>query len=589
MSSKDQCSKHPCIVFAPFQANTRTRPGFRSRSFFIFIGPNVTPLASTCLTSYIVDMSFARTFGPSDIRKLHVECDPSARAIESTPPAASPPQLDDESQRLLDDIARIIKQGAKLDEIRRVIDECRTFYKSQPGNQYTPVRVGCLLLHNLAEAHRKLHSQTDQLREVAAARDEVRERLTSELEAMQFKYQELQRTSRDEKETALAIERSLREHYDQMNNFWKGQLESANGECRSLREELDRVRSSQAAPALPRPPPRPVELQYFYKTDTKRSYTEDPSKVENLKGKVLDDGVDIQLSPLAETGLPLPSTVPSLRPLVDDSDEDDLAKPRRKEGPIYEEPEPEPEMEASSSAKPVAFPFPPQLQPRPDKADPISIPQRTSLSRRSSSMAMSVTADPWSSGISGSKPRDDVVMGSPPRRYSADRPTLPYGPRTQDSCAREMTELRRRESAEMASKEQQATLEILASGVTKLRDLLDKPTLPRPTSRLTTPSRPSSTAYHPGPSSTSFAQHTDDPYSVPTDRKPLVSASDVAMQLEKEKLEKERRRLRETHHVSSSLKDATNVPMDSYYLHRHKPHGAGKMRAVYPAPAETYA
>lgn len=45
------------------------------------------------------------------------------------------PQIDNKSQRLLDDVARIVKQGGKVNEIRRVIDECRAYYKSQPGNQ----------------------------------------------------------------------------------------------------------------------------------------------------------------------------------------------------------------------------------------------------------------------------------------------------------------------------------------------------------------------------------------------------------------------------------------------------------------------
>ncbi|KIJ16212.1 hypothetical protein PAXINDRAFT_168743 [Paxillus involutus ATCC 200175] len=548
-------------------------------------------------------------FSPRDVRKLHVDRDPTARAIESaSEPVAEGPRLDDGSQRLLDDIGRIVKEGGKLNEIRRVIDECRTYYKLQPGNQYTPVRVSCLLLNGLAEAHGKLHLQADQLREVTIARDEIHDRLTSELEAIDFKYQELQRTSRDEKDTALAIEKSLREHYDHMNNFWKGQLDSANRECQSLREELDRFRSTQTTFALP----RPVELQCFYKTDTKRSYPSigELSKVENPKGRLLDDDLDFHLSPLGEVAAPLASTVPSLLALGDDSDEEALTKPKRKEVPIREEPEPE--LEEPTPVMPIAYPFP---APRPDKADPIAIPSRTSLSRQASSMAMSVGADYWSSGISSSKPRDDVVMSSRPaspvRRYSADHSILPYGPRAKDSYTREMAELKRRDSNEMASKDQMATWQILSSGISKLHDLLDsprppsslqgpmlhrsefpEPSLTRPTSRLTTPSRPSSTAQLPSTSSTSLVQRTDDPHSIPTERKPLVRASDVAMQLEKErldKLEKERRRLRETSILSSSLKDTTNAPADSFYLHRHKSHGVGKMREVYPAPAETYA
>ena len=64
--------------------------------------------------------------------------------------------------------------------------------------------------------------QADQLRETTATRDEIRDRLTAELGAAKLQYEDLERTSRDEKDTALAIEKSLGEHYDLMNNFWKG-------------------------------------------------------------------------------------------------------------------------------------------------------------------------------------------------------------------------------------------------------------------------------------------------------------------------------------------------------------------------------
>jgi hypothetical protein len=61
--------------------------------------------------------------------------------------------------------------------------------------------------------------QAEQLHETTATHDEIRDRLTSELKAVQLKYEDLECTSRDEKETVLAIEKGLREHYDQMNSF----------------------------------------------------------------------------------------------------------------------------------------------------------------------------------------------------------------------------------------------------------------------------------------------------------------------------------------------------------------------------------
>lgn len=375
-------------------------------------------------------------------------------------------------------------------------------------------------------------------------------------------------------------------------------MESVNQECRLLREELDRLRSSgSTAPA------RAGVSQYFYRNEPKRSHSDSEgltlSQVETTKGKVIDDEYDFHLSPLAEIAAPLVSATPSLMALADDSDREEMAKAKRIKSPIQEEPEPESELEDSATATAMAYPFPAHLQPQTHKIDPIPIPSRTPPSRQPSVMAMSITADPWLSCISSSKPRDDVVMSSQPpsptRRYSSDRTAIPQGPRpSKDVCTREMTDLKRRDSTEMVTKDPL---------VSKLHDLLDSPrpasslhghmqhrgeipesTLPRPTSRLATPSRPSSTAQLPGSSSTSIAL--DDPYGA-LDRKPLVRASDVAMQMEKERLERERRRLRETSSLSNSLKDATNVAVDAYHT-RHRSVSGGKTKNAYHAPAETF-
>lgn len=382
-------------------------------------------------------------------------------------------------------------------------------------------------------------------------------------------------------------------------------MESVNQECRSLREELDRCRSS----GITAPPPRAIELQYFYKNEPKRSYSgkEDLklSQVETAKGKVIDDGCDLHLSPLTEVTAPLISTAPSLMALADDSDPEEIVKAMRVKSPIQEEPELESELEDSGKLTAVAYPFPAHLQPPTTRTDPIPIPSRTPPSRQSSVMAMSITADHWPSAISCSKPRDDVVMSSrppsPTRRYPSDRPAMPQSSRSsKDAYAREMTDLNRRDSTEIVHKDHL---------VSRLHDILDsprppsslhghmqqhradfpEPTLPRPVSRLTTPSRPPSTAQLPGSSSTSIVHYPDDLSGGAPDRKPLVRASDVAMQLEKERLErldKERRRLRET--ASLSLKDATNVPTDPYPLTRHRS-SSGRTKAMYRAPTETFA
>lgn len=381
-------------------------------------------------------------------------------------------------------------------------------------------------------------------------------------------------------------------------------MESVTQECRSLRYELDRARSGTTTAAPP--PPRAIELQYFYRSEGNRSYSgDDDLKMETAKGKVVDaDDLDLHLSPLAEVTAPLISSAPSLMALADDSDPEEIVKAKRVKSPIQEEPEAESELEDSGNATAMAYPFPAHLQPPTTKVDPIPIPSRTPPSRQSSTMAMSITADNWPAGISSSKPRDDVVMSSRPsspiRRCPSDRVAISQGARPiKDVYAREMADLNRRDSSETGHKDHL---------VSKLHDLLDsprlasslhahmqrradfpEPTLPRPASRLTTPSRPSSTAQLAGSTSTTIAHYPDDSSSAP-DRKPLVRASDVAMQLEKERLErleKERRRVREPPTLSSSLRDTTNVPADAYSsLTRHKSNSV-RSKTAYRASAET--
>ena len=180
-------------------------------------------------------------FSPQEVRKLHVDRDPNVKAILDVEPsqsAPSAPEADGEGQRLLNEITRIVKEGAKINEIRRVIDECRAYYKSQGDQvcshvclcsdvrsktgdlQYTPVRVSCLLLHNLAESQRKLSLQADELKGLRAECDDIRERFAEELEAAELKYDDLQKARQEERDAQMAKEKSLRDRYYDMNQSW---------------------------------------------------------------------------------------------------------------------------------------------------------------------------------------------------------------------------------------------------------------------------------------------------------------------------------------------------------------------------------
>ena len=49
----------------------------------------------------------------------------------------------------------------------------------------------------------------------------LRTQIDSERDAAEQKYAELERSCADEKETALAVERSLRDHYEKLNGEWQ--------------------------------------------------------------------------------------------------------------------------------------------------------------------------------------------------------------------------------------------------------------------------------------------------------------------------------------------------------------------------------
>jgi hypothetical protein len=189
-------------------------------------------------------------FSLQDIRILRVDNDaPSSTTVA--------PQLDTQVQRLLDDIAQTASGGGTVEEMERVIVLCDAYHNAQPRSspvrdrpetrkatdwslQHTPLGVSYLLLSTLLEAQRKLFSQADQLSELTAARDDIRDRLSLELEASRLQYQNSERARDNEKEAALSNEEALRVQYKKMNALWICKVESTQRTCQSLHEELNR-------------------------------------------------------------------------------------------------------------------------------------------------------------------------------------------------------------------------------------------------------------------------------------------------------------------------------------------------------------
>lgn len=366
----------------------------------------------------------------------------SIEEVPENPERSSSPPPDGEARTLQNDIARVVKEGAKLPELRRVIEKCRTYYKSQSADQQNPVKVSALLLWNLAESQRHLaEMRKDKAAEVEKTRvveiafeemrrekvaeaertceakialEEVRSRLTAELMDRQVKYEELQRIRQDEKDTALAVEKSLREHYDELNAHWRSKFEVTTRENKVLREELTRARIAfNPLPDFQ----RPVEVRYFHATEPKHPEKlgeDDALSIKarakaKAKAKAIEEE-EFHLSPLTQAIGTWPSAIQSFRALVDE--DDDLKKIcSKKESELRSDADEDQTMGDAFATS--------QLVPIPRS----SLPRQFTDSSVSSSVA-TANPDNWS-GLSRSRPRDDIVMssrdGSTSRHHSTER------------------------------------------------------------------------------------------------------------------------------------------------------------------------
>ncbi|KAF8554261.1 hypothetical protein OG21DRAFT_1484801 [Imleria badia] len=146
-------------------------------------------------------------------------------------------------QRLLKAIAKITGGHATVEATQRIADQCDAYLDSKPDSiLHTPVGVSYLLLSTLLEARRKYS-------DLAAARDDVRDRLTIELEAMRLQYESLLQVQRNQKEATQINEATFGRLFDEINAQWRrrvpcSKVEEMQHECQTLREELDQLRQT---------------------------------------------------------------------------------------------------------------------------------------------------------------------------------------------------------------------------------------------------------------------------------------------------------------------------------------------------------
>lgn len=73
----------------------------------------------------------------------------------------------------------------------------------------------------MTETQRKLGVESEVVRKLHEESEALRAQIDIERDAADQKYAELERTCADEKDTALAVEKSLRDHYEKLNGEWQ--------------------------------------------------------------------------------------------------------------------------------------------------------------------------------------------------------------------------------------------------------------------------------------------------------------------------------------------------------------------------------
>ncbi|KAF8882123.1 hypothetical protein BD779DRAFT_1675106 [Infundibulicybe gibba] len=148
------------------------------------------------------------TFDQRTVTKLHVDVDNARSSPSPSIKATCPTAAEQEARRLQEAIASIANEGTTEPRLRQLIAECRTFLSSQPRNLFSDLRVSHRMIAYLCEVKSTLKSQNqavDSLKEKILQLDTEKAELKQRVDDMII-------INRDERETALAVEMSLREH-----------------------------------------------------------------------------------------------------------------------------------------------------------------------------------------------------------------------------------------------------------------------------------------------------------------------------------------------------------------------------------------
>ncbi|KAF7419294.1 hypothetical protein PC9H_001881 [Pleurotus ostreatus] len=250
-------------------------------------------------------------FDTESFIKLHIDLDSLRPLSNGNMHGPQTQSADLEARRLQEAIADIGNRGASEQHLRSVIDECRTFLSSQPRSSFQDLRVSHRMLAYMCEVRSKLKIEKkvveDLHKEIADKEAEKKE--------VERKYEDLVLTSRAAKDTATAIEASLREHCDRAQaayQYMADRYKFVVGEWGRLNEELKLLRSGSN---LVDPDYHKHAIDRYPVPEFPQLPSRDADSDLDLKAKIVNP--EYLISPLPEFTGGLPSSLGAFAALPD--------------------------------------------------------------------------------------------------------------------------------------------------------------------------------------------------------------------------------------------------------------------------------
>ncbi|GLB40952.1 putative ring finger domain containing protein [Lyophyllum shimeji] len=242
-------------------------------------------------------------FDQRSIIKLHIDYDSGSSPRRATCLTAA----ETEAKRLKEAIADVANAGTTEHNLRQLISETTTFLSLHPRDQFSDLRVSHRMVAYLCEIKAKLRDQkVDYEKQITKLKEEKAE--------LERKVEAVSAARKDEAESALAIEMSLREHCTRAHKAYEDMVGHVT-EWSKLGEQLARLRSTETRIFDdPRVQRSDVATTPEYVDDTLSSYHDQRMR---LSGAALTDSASFLVSPLPQFTGVFPTSAMNAFPLPD--------------------------------------------------------------------------------------------------------------------------------------------------------------------------------------------------------------------------------------------------------------------------------